>query len=457
MTRLLLLTLLLMAPLSAEERPNILFIMVDDLGKEWVNCYGAEGIETPYIDQLAAQGMKFENAWSMPQCTPTRVTLLTGQYPFRHGWTNHWDVPRWGARAHFDPKVNPSYPLVLRGAGYKTAAAGKWQIDDFRVEPRAMHEAGFDAWSMWTGYETGNPPSAKRFWDPYVATNGTSKTHEGAFGPDVYCDFLIDYMKAHRDEPMLLYFPMTLTHAPLTSTPDQPDTKGPNAFPGMVRYTDKLVGRLVTALDELGIRDKTYVVFTTDNGTGMGIVNKRLGQPVSAGKTKMVEAGTAMPFIVTGPGVGAGVTTDALVDFTDIAPTFVDLAGAAMPDTHPIDGKSFAPLLRGEFDDSGRQWILSMGGNPARLSEGRVVPMQDYDERVLRDKRYKAWVGAGATIKKLFDMEADPFEQHNLIGSKDAEHRAALKKLGAVVASFPSQDAAPAYGLNPPQKWDREK
>ena len=88
--------LLLAVPLWAAP-PNLVFIMVDDLGPEWISSYGGEGIETPNIDKLAQGGMSFSNAYSMPQCTPTRVTLLTGQYPFRHGWTNHWDVPRWGA------------------------------------------------------------------------------------------------------------------------------------------------------------------------------------------------------------------------------------------------------------------------------------------------------------------------------------------------------------------------
>jgi len=97
-----------------QRRPNIVFIMVDDLGKEWISAYGAENIETPHVDHLAETGMKFTNAYSMPQCTPTRVTLLTGQYPFRHGWTNHFDVPRWGSGAHFDPERNASFARVLR-------------------------------------------------------------------------------------------------------------------------------------------------------------------------------------------------------------------------------------------------------------------------------------------------------------------------------------------------------
>jgi len=447
---------LVLAMPALAEKPNILFIMVDDLGKEWISTYGAEGVETPNIDKLAGRGMKFENAWCMPQCTPTRVTLLTGQYPFRHGWTNHWDVPRWGAGAHFDPSMNPSYPLALREAGYKTAAAGKWQIDDFRVEPRAMHEAGFDQWCMWTGYETGVKASAKRYADPYIATNGKSKTHEGKYGPDVYCDFLIDFMRQHKDGPMFLYFPMALTHGPFDPTPDAPDVKGKQAFPEMVKYMDKLVGRLVAELDALGIADKTYLVFTTDNGSP-GQSNTRLGRVVRGAKTKMIEAGTAIPFVVVGPGVKQGVVTDALIDFTDIAPTFAELAGTALPKKHTIDGKSFAPLLTGKADDSTRDWVMSMGGHPAKLHDGRVVPKDPYDERVLRDKRFKVWVDGKGEITKLFDMQADPWETTNLIDSKRHEHLTAIYKFDAVLGKFPEEDAAPAYKKNPAQPWDRKK
>jgi len=443
---------------DARDNPNILFIMVDDLGKEWISSYGAEGITTPNIDKLAADGMRFENAWCMPQCTPTRVTLLTGQYPYRHGWTNHWDVPRWGAGAHFDPTMNPSFPRQLREAGYKTAAAGKWQIDDLRVEPEAMDEAGFDRWCMWTGYETGVKASAERYWNPYIAMDGQSKTHAGKFGPDLYCDFLVDFIKANKDAPMFLYFPMCLTHGPFTSTPDEPDVKGRDSFPAMVRYTDKLVGRLVVALQEAGIRDKTYIVFTTDNGTGMGMKNKRNGTMVAASKMKMVEAGTAVPFIVTGPGIKPGSTTDALIDFSDLAPTFTALAGTAMPEKYVIDGKSFAPLLQGKADDSTRDWIVSMGGSPAKLRDGRVVPKDPYDERVLRDKRYKLWVDGRSEITKLFDMQEDPWEETNLleVAEVEPEHVEAIAKFKAALATFPDTDAAPTYKKNSPQPWDRK-
>ena len=97
---------------KAALKPNILFIMVDDLGKEWISSYGADNIQTPHIDKLAKGGMKFHNAWSMPQCTPTRATLLTGQYPWRTGWVNHWDVPRWGV-GYFDWAKHTTFARVM--------------------------------------------------------------------------------------------------------------------------------------------------------------------------------------------------------------------------------------------------------------------------------------------------------------------------------------------------------
>jgi arylsulfatase A-like enzyme len=447
--------------LSAElDKPNILFIMVDDLGKEWVSCYDAEGIETPAIDKLAATGMKFNNAWCMPQCTPTRVTLLTGQYPFRHGWTNHWDVPRWGAGGHFDARRNTTYANVLRDAGYATCAAGKWQIDDFRVEPNAMHEAGFDDWCMWTGFEGMNGPSGNRYWDPYINIKGQqSRTYAGKFGPDLYCNHLIDFIGKNKEKPMLLYFPMALTHGPKTTTPDNKDEKETQKlFAGMVRYTDKLVGKLVTALEDAGVREKTIILFTTDNGTG-GNSNTRLGRVVRGGKAKMSEQnGTAMPFIVNCPGVvPSGVVTDALVDFTDILPTFAELAGGKLPVGRELDGKSFAPLILGQAKDGPRKWIMSMGGGAAMLRDGRVVPKLVYDDRVLREKRFKLWIDTNRRPIKLFDLIADPWEEQNLIDSKNPAAVAALKRLTAVAATFPKRDGAPIYDKNPPQKWDRKE
>ena len=443
---------------GAAAKPNILFIMVDDLGKEWVSCYGAEDIQTPHIDALAAGGMRFENAYSMPQCTPTRVTLLTGRYPWRTGWTNHWDVPRWGV-GYFDWTCHTTFARILKTAGYTTAAAGKWQINDFRVTPDAMAKHGFDDWCMWTGAEGGNPPSGERYWDPYILTReGGSKTYKGKFGPDIYADFLVDFMGKNRDKPMCLYFPMCLTHGPLVHTPDEPDVKaGLDKHKAMVRYTDKLVGRLVKALDDLGIRDRTIVIFTTDNGTGGGSTGTMNGRKVPGGKAKESENGVCAPFIVNGPGrVPAGVVTDALTDFTDLLPTFAELAGAKVPDDWPVDGVSIAPLLLGKADDSPRQWIMALGHGAGTLDADGVRGTADYATRVIRDKRFKVWVDNKAKIIRLHDLKADLDEKQNLLAGDAPESKAALAKFQAVVDTMPDRDARPKYEPRPANPWDRK-
>ncbi|NWK54636.1 sulfatase-like hydrolase/transferase [Verrucomicrobiaceae bacterium N1E253] len=440
---------------ASPKQPNILFILLDDLGKEWVDCYGAEGIELPNINKLADSGMQFSNAYSMPQCTPSRVTLLTGQYPYTHGWVNHWDVPRWGGGCHFDPAKNPSLPRVLKKAGYATAAAGKWQIDDFRVEPEAMQTVGFDDYCMWTGYEAGVKASSKRYWDPYIHTRSGSKTYPGQFGEDIFTDFLISFMKKNKDKPMFLYYPMCLPHGPLTTTPLEKSVKGKeNTHRAMVRYTDHILGKLMASLDDLGIRENTIVIWTTDNGTSGSLKNTLNGRLVKGGKTKTTENGINAPFIVNCPGrVPKGKTTDALIDFADLLPTFAELAGTQPSSKFQCDGVSFAKLLLGQADDSPRTWILGMGGrNEARLTADGVQNKYRFRDRVVRNKRYKLYFNLERKPVKLVDLKTDPGEQTNLI--ERPELQPVIKELQSVEKQWPDEDKAPVYTPNPPQKWD---
>ena len=449
-------SLLLLAASAWAAPPNLVLIMVDDLGPEWISSYGGEGIETPNIDKLAAGGMLFRNAYSMPQCTPTRVTLLTGQYPFRHGWTNHWDVPRWGAGCHFDPEENVSFARLLRDAGYATAIAGKWQINDFRVQPRILQRHGFDEWSVWTGGEGGNPVSNERYWDPYVYTShAASQTYKGKFGPDIFNKFLIDFVRKNGDRPMLLYYPMALTHGPLVRTPHEPFAETPpEKHKAMVRYTDYLVGRLVKSIDDAGIRKNTIVFFTTDNGTSRRIRGRLNGRLVVGGKARLTENGPRAPFIANGPGlVPSGVVTDELTDFSDLFPTFCDLAGVRPPRGVQLDGKSIAKLLLGKVEEGPREWIAAMGFGAAVLDEKGVRGVDDYAPRVIRDKRYKIHVEAGE-VRELYDLARDPGESHNLMQSDQPEHISAREKLGAVLEQMPRKDARPRYKRLPPQPWD---
>ena len=452
---------------SAEQQPpNILFVLVDDLGKEWISSYGAEDIETPNIDALAKSGIKFNNVYSMPQCTPTRVTLLTGQYPFRHGWVNHWDVPRWGGGAHFDERENPTLLNEIRRAGYKTCIAGKWQIDDFRVEPEALEKAGFDEYCMWTGYEAGVEASAERYWDPYVFTKEGSKSYPGAFGPDIFRDFIIDFLTENKEGPMFVYYPMVLTHTPLVNTPDESANDNLGKHKAMVRYTDKIVGQLVNALKQNGLLENTMIVFTTDNGTTQSITGTYQGEQVKGGKSTTLEAGICEPFVVSWPGhIKAEQESNALIDFTDVLPTFLDLAGVNSKDkwtdinaSHIIDGRSFANVLLEGDEASQRKWILGMGGgNFARLTENGVENQFKFRDRVLRDQQFKLYIDSNGNPEQFFDLVNDPFERHNLKDSlNSAERKNSFNSLLEVVNSFPLEDSDPKYKNNPVQDWDVE-
>jgi len=436
-------------------KPNLLLIMVDDLGPEWISACGGH-FDTPNIDRIADEGTRFRNVYSMPKCTPTRATLLTGQYPYRHGWVNHWDVPRWGV-AHFDPEQNPTWPQALKAAGYRSAIAGKWQLNDFRVQPEILEQHGFDDWCMWTGGEGGNPQSNERYHTPYVHTRDGSSLREGKFGPDLYTDFLIDFMKEHREHPMLLYYPMALTHTPFVATPMDPDADGKlDRHRAMVRYTDHLVGRLLDALDDLDLAHETLVIFTTDNGTVRGIEGKLDGRVVKGAKGRMVEAGCRAPFFARWVGqVPPGRTVPALVDFTDIYPTMLELAGAERPQDHVVDGVSFVDPLIGFGGKGQRKWMMAMGGRTAHHRSGRVRPEVPYAARVLRTTDYKLWIDANGEPIRLHHLPSDPDEQRNLIDAPDQQARKALELLAGVAEDFPSKDALPRYRPLPPQPWDK--
>ncbi|MEZ6071012.1 MAG: sulfatase-like hydrolase/transferase [Pirellulales bacterium] len=447
-------------PAFTEHRPNIVVILIDDLGTEWLGCYGGDAALTPRIDALAQSGTRFANFYAMPLCTPTRVTLLTGQYPFRHGWVDHWDVPRWGRGCHFDPDCHVTFPQLLQRAGYTTVIAGKWQINDFRVDPDVLRRHGFDDWCMWTGYETGNPPSAERYWNPYVHTRSGSKARPGEFGPSVFTDFLVDFIRAHRDGPLFVYYPMVLTHAPFTDTPFARGITGKlDRHRAMVRFTDHLVGRLLDTLDECGLCDDTYVFLLGDNGTAGSVTGRRNSVQIRGGKNSLGEAGVNVPLIVSRPGTTpSDVTCDALTDLSDIYPTVCQLASVEIPPSWFVDGRSFAPhiatdTLGRSAADSPRDWVLAMGQGMARATAEGPRPVRRHADRVIRGPRYKLWIENGAATR-LFDLRDDPLETTNLIASADAETAQARERLIAVWRSQPSEDALRHYTPTPPQSWD---
>jgi arylsulfatase A len=327
-------------------KPNLIFLLADDLGIADVGCYGADRVKTPNIDQLARGGTRFTHSYTAPLCGPSRAVILTGRYAFRTGATNQ------DATGRMKPSVEVMMPRILKPAGYVTAAAGKWgQL------PLGPGEFGFDEYMRFTG--SGVYWKAKDGNTPYVV-NGTKKMlAANEYMPDLMHQFVVDFITKHRDAPFYLYYSLSQVHAEIQPTPDiAPGSK--NLYRDNIAYMDKLVGKLVAELDRLKLREHTLIIFVGDNGTAGGPARQATigGRRLSGEKGSMLEGGALVPLIANWPGTTpAGKVLEAVTDSSDFVPTLAELAGATLP-AHPIiDGRSFAPQLRGSQGQP-RDWIF---------------------------------------------------------------------------------------------------
>lgn len=412
---------------SAENhQPNILFLFADDVGQEVLECYGGQSYRTPHLNELARTGMKFRHAYSMPVCHPSRLTLMSGKYPFRHGKVSWGDYP---PRAQDD-----TFSRCLQRAGYTSAIAGKWQLCLLKDDPLHPKRMGFDHWDLFGWHE------GPRYYEPMIYRNGKVRQDtEGHYGPDLYQRSLIEFMKANRDRPFLAYYSMAVAHE-VTDDLDPPVPHGPfdryDSYPEMVAEMDQAVGRMVAALDALKLREKTLILFLADNGTPPEIiiraegselirtpvVSQRNGLDVPGGKKQLTNAGTNVPMIANWPGtIRPGQEVDDLVDFSDILPTFLDLAGASLPAGEELDGVSFADRLRGQgasprtFAFCEEAVLPKPGGvEPDGTSSG-LQWMRTQDWKLYNDGR-------------LFHMAEDPSEQYPMETQQDDATRAAIRQ-----------------------------
>lgn len=368
----------------ARPRPNIVIILADDLGIECLSAYGGRSHETPNIDKLVTEGMRFTHCFSNPLCSPSRATLLTGRYPFRNGMTEVIYDPK----RHADTFLHtdqPSFARQLKQSGYATAIAGKWQLSFLR-DHDTINDFGFDGYQCWQ-IVGADGARTTRFGHPHFRRDGVviADTIRDRYGPDVNVEFLSDFIEASaRDKrPFLAYSTCLLPHFPWVPTPDSAEGRGPEPtaagklgdprfFPDMVAYLDKQVCQLMKVIDEAGIADNTVVLFLADNGTQAGLKNRfENGVMIPGGKGTMTDRGTRVPLIVRWPGhVAAGSTCDDLIDFSDMFPTLCELTGAAIPDV-TFDGRSFAPQLLGNRGMP-REWIHYQN------KEDRVVRNRDF-------------------------------------------------------------------------------
>lgn len=355
---------------AAERQPNIILMMADDVSWECFSCYGAEDYNTPNIDRLAAEGARFDHAYSTPICTPSRVKIMTGKYSFRN--YTHF--------GYLDP-AERTFGHLLQDAGYQTAIAGKWQLNGIYSsnpgyeDPNRPQKAGFHESLLWQVTRE-KKDGGERFWEPLLERNGVAITPEenkGKYGPDLETEFLLKFIEQNKDQPFFAYYPMTLVHDPFVPTPDnlEPDqvispalnkepkdkTLKKKYFVGMVEYMDKLIGKITAKVDELGLAEDTIIIFTADNGTHPKIKSQWNGQAITGGKGGMKDNGTHVPFVVRWTGkTPAGTVSKDLIDFTDLYATFADASGGHS-DKDPVDGRSFLPQLKGETGNP-REWVL---------------------------------------------------------------------------------------------------
>jgi arylsulfatase A len=388
------------------DRPNVVLIMADDFGYECLRANGGESYQTPNLDRLAANGIRFEHCHVQPLCTPTRVQLMTGRYNIRN-YLNFGTLPR----------QEKTFGNLLKEAGYATAICGKWQLGQEKDSP--MH-FGFDESCLWQ--HTRRPP---RYANAGLEYNGTEKDFShGEYGPTLVNDFALDFITRNQHRPFLLYYPMILTHNPFQPTPDSPEwdptvndekqKTDPKHFADMTAYMDKMVGRVLAKLEELKLRENTIVLFLGDNGTNVGLTSRFQGTDYRGGKGTTTRRGTHVPFIASWPKkMKAGQVNTNLISSTDFLPTLCDAVGIAKPGN--VDGISFLPQLAGQ-NGSPRPWLYCW-----------YSPRQQANMSVREfafDHNYKLY-----RTGEFYDLEADPNETQSLDRGqlRDAQINAATK------------------------------
>jgi arylsulfatase A len=386
-------------------RPNIIFVLADDLGIDGVSCYGPDAHQTPHIDSLAASGLRFTTCYAAPLCGPSRCLLMTGRYAFRAGGlTNQsWRSGGPGARAADEHPI----ARLMKQAGYATGEAGKW-----RQVGESPRDWGFDEYLT-------DDTAGGWYWQTRYNKNGNAlNLPAGAYGPDVIQDFTFDFIRRHREQPFFFYYAMHLVHKPTQRTPDTvPGTSAINKlYDDNIRYMDKQLGALIAELERLGLRKNTLVVFSGDNGTAAGYPSAIHGRMVNGWKGSMLEGGSRVPFIASWPAVTpAGRVLDDIVSFADPYATFAELAGVKPPAGFKTDGQSLASQLRGQ-PGTPRAWAYVQLGAHWYVREPGFK---------LND--------AG----NLYDMSDAPFVEKLVAPAADTEaSKAARKRLAAALAEL---------------------
>lgn len=404
---------------AAEPPPNILFILIDDLGWMDLRVQGNSAVHTPHIDRLAAEGMRFTDAYAAASvCSPTRAAILTGLAPARLHITNH--IPDQERFIPENPKLLPAFMLDhlppkhetiaerLKRVGYTTAFFGKWHLSGSgrglpEFEPTAQ---GFDL--NIGGCAFGGPPT---FFDPYrIPHLPPRKT--GEYLPERLADESIVFMKQNRTKPFMIFLWNYTVHWPMEAPEELIQKYGGHKGPGlndsrygaMIEAMDSAIGRVLKSLDDLKLRDNTLVIFTSDNGGYSGVADNR---PLRAGKGDLYEGGLRVPLIVRWPGiVKPGSISHVPVISMDFFPTLLEAAHVSGTPNEQFDGESLIPIFR-QSGGLNREALYFHYPNYAWHRSNRLGG-------AIRKGRYKLIERFDDGTLELFDLKSDLSETRNL-------------------------------------------
>ncbi len=458
-------------------RPNFVFFLIDDLGRQDLGCYGSTFYETPNIDRLAARGVRFTNAYAAcPVCSPTRASIMTGKYPARLGITDWIGAPQkpTAYRDHL-PLAEVTIAEALKEAGYATGSVGKWHLATSDADRHQYYpdRQGFDV--NIAGDNSGSPPT---YFYPYTKGKRLLETmppggKEGEYLTDRLTDEALKFIEASKDRPFLLYLAHYAVHTPLESKKDLaqkyetkaksvPPPVGPHAQPvygpyqtrlvqdhavyaGMVQSVDESVGRVMGKLEELGLERNTIVIFMSDNG-GLSTVAREgptCNLPLRAGKGWLYEGGIREPMLIKWPGVArAGSTCDETVTSTDFYPTMLGMAGLPLRPKQHVDGVSLAGLLKGTgtLDRKAIYWHYPHYHGSGNRPSG-AIRAGDY--------KLIEWYEDGKV--ELYNLKDDLGERHDLAATmpdKAAELRRMLHAWrGEVGAKMPEGEPREDYKI----------
>lgn len=444
--------------MRAADKPNILFIYLDDYGWRDAGFMGSDFYETPHLDRLAAEGMVFTNAYSASaNCAPARASLLSGQYTPRHEVYNVGTDPRGDAAhrrlehipgvSHLDPAI-VTWAHLAKQQGYATATIGKWHLSE---DPLPY---GFDL--NIAGGTSGSPP--RGYYPPHPNVPGLEGATEDEYLTDRLTEEAMAFINEHHDQPWLVYLTHFAVHTPIQGKREL-QTKWDAKEPGelhddavmgnMIETVDTGVGQLLDQLEELGLTQNTVVILHADNG-GYGPATDM--HPLFGYKGTYYEGGIRVPLAVRWPGrVQAGTQSDTPVISTDLYPTFAEITGASLPAHQIQDGESLLPLLQGETGDPDRSLFWHF---PAYLQSYRQTVAEQRDPlfrsrpvSVIRRGEWKLHHYYEDDGIELYNLADDIGETRNLTGieteitdSLRDELTAWLQETGAAIPRAPNPE-----------------